>query len=113
VQIIRVQYKDMSAHEVCRRDINKQVRQCTYDVTSRRVRDHCCRVKAINITYLCACVRACAWRAWVCACLCLHVALLIQHATCMRYVLTSFLAPVAPFFSTLSYKWHDFRKKSY
>jgi hypothetical protein len=41
-----------------------------------------------------------------------HVALLIQDATCMRHIVTSFVAYlVQPNFSTLSHKRHDFRKK--
>jgi hypothetical protein len=41
-----------------------------------------------------------------------RVALLIQHATCMRHVLSSFVTPLAPsYFSTLSHKRHDFQKK--
>ena len=41
-----------------------------------------------------------------------HVALLIQHAMCMRHIVTSFVAPLAPpCFSTLSHKRRDFRKK--
>ena len=40
------------------------------------------------------------------------VALLIQHATRMRHVVTSFVAPLAPpYFSTLSHKRHDFPEK--
>jgi hypothetical protein len=40
------------------------------------------------------------------------VALLIQHATHMRHIVTSFVAPLAPpCFSTLSHKRRDFRKK--
>ena len=42
----------------------------------------------------------------------LLVALLIQHATRMCHIVTSFVAPLAPpYFSTLSHKRHDFRKK--
>jgi hypothetical protein len=38
----------------------KQHSQYTYNVTLRRVRDCCCRGKAINIAYLwCVCLRAC------------------------------------------------------
>ena len=49
---------------------------------------------------LCACVRACA-----------RAALLIQHATRMRRI-ALFVASLAPqYFSTLSHKRHDFRKK--
>jgi hypothetical protein len=41
-----------------------------------------------------------------------HVALLIQHATRMRHTVTSFVTRLAPsYFSTLSHKQHDFRKK--
>ena len=70
---------------------------------------NCCG-EAINITYLCVCVcahtsmHACAWVR-------VHVALLIQHTTCMLHIVTSFLAPLAaPYFLTLSHKRHDFRK---
>jgi hypothetical protein len=46
----------------------------------------------------------------VCAC----VALLIQHATRMRHTAFLFVVSLAPsYFSTLSDKRHDFRKKSY
>ena len=46
------------------------------------------------------------------ACGCTRVALLIQHATHMRHIVTSFVAPLAPsHFSTLSHKRHDFPKK--
>ena len=42
------------------------------------------------------------------------VALLIQHKTCMRHVLKSFVATLAPlYFSTLSHKRHDFRGKRF
>ena len=41
-----------------------------------------------------------------------HVALLIQHATRLRYIVTSFVAPLAPpHSSTLSHERHDFREK--
>ena len=43
---------------------------------------------------------------------CARVALLIQHATRMRHIVTSFVAPLAaPYFSTLSHTRHDFRGK--
>jgi hypothetical protein len=46
-----------------------------------------------------------------CACACVHIALLIQHATRMRHVVTSFVAPLSrPYFSTLSHKGKGFRK---
>jgi hypothetical protein len=41
-----------------------------------------------------------------------RVVLLIQQATHMRHILTSFVAPlVQPYFSILSHKRHNFRKK--
>jgi hypothetical protein len=41
-----------------------------------------------------------------------HEALRIQHAIRMRHIVTSFVTPLAPqYFSTLSHKRHDFRKK--
>jgi hypothetical protein len=40
-----------------------------------------------------------------CACACMHVALLIQHATRVRHIVTSFVALLAPpSFSTLPHK---------
>jgi hypothetical protein len=66
---------------------------------------------------ICVCVRACVHaraRVLACACAGVHVALLIQHATRMRHIVTSYVAPQAPlYFSTLSHKRHDFLKKSY
>ena len=42
--------------------------------------------------------------------MCVHVALLIHHATRIRYYVTSSVAPLAlPYFST-SHKRHDFRE---
>ena len=46
----------------------------------------------------------------VCVSVCVRVDLLIQHATRIRHIVAS-LAP--PHFSTLSYKRHEVRKKSY
>jgi hypothetical protein len=41
-----------------------------------------------------------------------HVALLIQHATLKRHVVTSLVAPLSPpYFSTLSHKRCDFWKR--
>jgi hypothetical protein len=52
--------------------------------------------------HFCLCVGICIR---VCA-----LALLIQHATHMRYTVTSFVASLAPpYFLSLSHKWHDFR----
>ena len=42
----------------------------------------------------------------------MHVPLFMQHETHMRHIMTSFLPPLAPpYFSTLSHKQHNFRKK--
>ena len=76
-------------------------------------RNHCCSGKAI----LHMCVRVSAYAcvcpdAWEYACACLHVALLIHHATRMRHIVTSYVATLAPpYFSILSHKRHNFRKK--
>jgi len=43
---------------------------------------------------------------------CVPVTLGIWHANCMRRVMLSSVAcPAVQYFSTLSHKWHDFRKK--
>jgi hypothetical protein len=58
--------------------------------------NHCCSEKGISVTY---CERA-------------FVALGIQHAVCMRNIILSSVAFLVPqYFSTLSHKWHNFRKK--
>jgi hypothetical protein len=94
----------------------KQDRQCTFNVTLRRVRESVLPWKR-NKYYLFVClsarVRACGWPcAWACTCACVSVALFIQHSTCMRHIVTSFVAPLAPpYFSTLFHKRHDFREK--
>jgi hypothetical protein len=63
--------------------------------------NHCCRGKAISITY---------WSA--CECMYVHVALLVQHVMHVCHIVTSLLAPWSqPYFSTLSHKRCDFRKK--
>ena len=102
------------SHIQVRHTKSKQDRQCTYNVT-HYYHYHYCRGKAISITSLrmYACSRSCVCPgAWASARACVHVALLIQHATRMRHIVTSFVAAQSPpNFSTLSHKRHDFRKK--
>ena len=59
------------------------------------------------------CARACVHvGAWTYECAYVHVALLIQQATHLLRVVTSLVAPRSfPYFSTLSPKRCDFRKK--
>jgi hypothetical protein len=58
--------------------------------------NHCCSGRAITITY----------------CESLFVAPVIQHAMHMCRIILSFVAcPVLQYFSILSHKWYDFRKK--
>jgi hypothetical protein len=98
----------------------QQARQCMYNVKLRRVRESLLQWKS-NKYYLlvCVCVRAC-----VRACVHLsnrargrvhahkHVALIIQHAKRIRHIVTSFVASSSPpYYSALSHKWCDFRKK--
>jgi len=75
----------------------KQGRQCTYNVTLRRVRATIVAVKkAISITYS----------------ECVSLALGIQHATRMRHIILSSVAcPALQYFPTFSHKRYEFRKK--
>ena len=61
--------------------------------------------------HACTCVRACGYsEAWACKCTYVYIALIIQHATRMRHIVTSFVAPQSPpYFSTLFHKRCDFR----
>ena len=71
---------------------SQQDRQCTYDVTPRRVRTTVAVEKQLSITY---------------------AALVIQHAKSMRRITLSSMACVAlTHFSTLSHKRLDFVNKT-
>jgi len=61
-----------------------------------RSRNHCCRIKAISITYSD----------------CVYVALDTQHAMYMRCIILSTVACVVlPYLSTLFHKRHDFMEE--
>jgi hypothetical protein len=79
----------------------------------RHVHETTVAVEKRYVLYIGLCVRACGYTGvWACACAYVHIALLIQHATRMRHILTSFVDPRSPsYFSTLSHKRCDFRKK--
>ena len=64
--------------------------------TKTRSRDNPYRAEAISITYS----------------ECVYVVLLIQHAMRMRYTMSSMACPALQYYSTLSYKRHEFRGKS-
>ena len=52
-----------------------------------------------QVIHICVCERVCACVClgeWASACACVHVALLIQHASHMRHIVTSVVAPLAP-----------------
>jgi hypothetical protein len=101
-----------------------QDRQPTYNVTLSRFRQLLLPWKSnkyfllvcvcVCVRAACVCVRvsACGYPGlWACACAYVHVALLIQHATQMRHIVTSFVAPQSPpYVSTLSNKRCDFLK---
>jgi hypothetical protein len=73
-------------------------RQCQYKRnTAAHWRNYCCREKAKNITYS--------------KCVCL--AFVIRQAKRKPRIVLSFVVRLAlPYFPTLSYRSHDFRKKN-
>ena len=76
---------------------NEKDRQCMYNVPLRRVRATAVAVKkAISITYS------------VCVCVCLCVCVCIQ---CACAILSSVAGPALQYFSTLSHKRHELKKK--
>ena len=84
------------AKNVSNESCTKQARQWMYKRNEVRSRKHCCRGNAITITY-------CEW---------VSLALAAQHAKRMRPIIFSFVACLElPYFSTLSYKEHDFGGK--
>jgi hypothetical protein len=92
--------------------------QFTYNVILRRVRVTTVVVKRNKYyIYVCVCKRTCVRpcvRVTRCVDVCMRVTLLIQHATRMRHIVTSFVAPpVRPHFLTLSQKRHNIRKTSH
>ena len=92
--------------EVLHGDRKQNKTKCTCSITQRRFLESFLPWKRSEY-YVFVCVCMC-----VLARVCVHVALLIQHATCMRHVVTSFVAPhTPPYFSALSHKRHDFRKQ--
>ena len=66
----------------------------------------CARAHARKRQRECVCPRA-----WDCACARVHVALLIQYASRMRHIVTSFVALQAPPYFLTSHKRSHFRKK--
>ena len=76
----------MHSYKTEEANIDKQDRQCTYKCNiEAHSRNHCCRGKAISMTYS----------------ECVSVALVILHAMCMRSIIVSSVACLAvPYSST-------------
>ena len=93
----------------------KQGRQSMCNVTLRRVRKTNVAVQKHYYAFPRARVRVRACRgpgAWACACARARVALFNQQATCMRHIVLSLVASLAPpYFSTLSHERRRFREK--
>lgn len=82
---------------------NQQDRQYRYNVHSDSFKNDCYRGKERNITYLSVCAAAAARaRGHVNVRAHARVALFIQHATGMLYIVSSFVAPLAIFFDIVS-----------
>ena len=84
----------------------KEKRECTYNVTLRRVRESLLLWKS-DTYYIFLCVCACVHVGTRVRGQCVRVVLLIQNSTHMRHTV-DLLA--SPYFSTLTHKRRDFRK---
>ena len=112
----RFTYSLSKQNEIPRK--GKQNTRCTYNVTMTRFRESLSPWKSdedyISVCVgACLCVRACMWvRGRVsCACIEVHVAVVTQHVTRMRPIVTSFVAPQSElYFSTLSPNRCHFRE---
>jgi hypothetical protein len=82
-----------------------------YRNTEARTRSHPCCGKALgSLLRICLCVCV-GLPGRVGVCMRARVALLIQHATRMRHIVSFVTSLPSQAFSTLSHKRHDFRKK--
>jgi hypothetical protein len=64
--------------------------------------NHCCSKEAVSITY----------SECVCVCVCVCVAVFNQYAKRTRRIILSYVAcSDLAYFTTLSHKWHNHRKK--